>query len=198
MKLDKYDRMFIAFMFVIVTFVSIGKCFAVEDIPEDYNLIPKNILISDAYVIGNNITSTANANIYYIDISNFDSVLYFNTKALKYFVTDSIDYNIGDTITSSVYIIEANNDGIYIDTSSLSEKYIVFSFYVDNVVEVYGKNYSGMTDGVTGLVDNVGFNQLWGVFENGVDFIGVVVLVAFGLFLVFLLIKKITKGKSDF
>ena len=33
MKLDKYDRMFIAFMFVVVTLVSICSCvFAAEDV----------------------------------------------------------------------------------------------------------------------------------------------------------------------
>lgn len=54
-------------------------------------------------------------------------------------------------------------------------------------------------DGAIGdLVSNVGPQQLWSVFESGIDFIGIVVLVAFGLFLIVLLIKKLSKGKSDF
>lgn len=56
----------------------------------------------------------------------------------------------------------------------------------------------GQESAVDDLVNNVGVNQMWGVFENGIDFVGVVVLVAFGLFLVVLAIKKVSKGKSEF
>lgn len=52
-------------------------------------------------------------------------------------------------------------------------------------------------DGVVGdLVENVGIQSLWNTFNDSVPFISIVVLFAFGLFIIIALIRKLRKGKG--
>lgn len=91
------------------------------------------------------------------------------------------------------YSFNTKGDYLILCVSTL---YYVGDFNANYINLTY--NGRGLANVASDLAQNVGVSQLYGVFESGVDFIGVVVLVAFGLFLVFLLIKKISKGKSDF
>lgn len=82
-----------------------------------------------------------------------------------------------------------------------NDDYLIISFNTNSdgsTINVTREKIDSYEGAVSDLVDNVGVNQVWEVFGNGVDFIGVVVLVAFGLFLVVLAIKKVSKGKSEF
>lgn len=55
---------------------------------------------------------------------------------------------------------------------------------------------SGMTNAISTLSTTVSADALWGVFANAVPYIGVVVLVGFGFYLVRRMIKGVSKGKA--
>lgn len=53
-----------------------------------------------------------------------------------------------------------------------------------------------MTNAVTSLASTVTADSLWGVFADAIPYISVVVLVAFGFYLVRRMIKGVSKGKA--
>lgn len=53
-----------------------------------------------------------------------------------------------------------------------------------------------MANAVTTLATSVSADALWGVFASSIPYISVVVLVAFGFYLVRRMIKGISKGKA--
>lgn len=53
-----------------------------------------------------------------------------------------------------------------------------------------------MTNAITSLSTTVSSDALWGVFGSAVPYIGVVVLVGFGFYLVRKMIKGVSKGKA--
>ena len=53
-----------------------------------------------------------------------------------------------------------------------------------------------MPNAVNTLATTVNANALWGVFADAVPYISVVVLVAFGFYLVRRMIKGVSKGKA--
>lgn len=55
---------------------------------------------------------------------------------------------------------------------------------------------TGMSTAVSKLASTVSADALWGVFADAVPYISVVVLVAFGFYLVRRMIKGLSKGKA--
>lgn len=53
-----------------------------------------------------------------------------------------------------------------------------------------------MENTVTALATTVNAASLWGVFEDAIPFISVIVLVGFGFYLVRRMIKGVAKGKA--
>lgn len=53
-----------------------------------------------------------------------------------------------------------------------------------------------MTNAISTLSTTVSSDALWGVFGNCIPYIGVVVLVALGFYLVRKMIKGVSKGKA--
>lgn len=53
-----------------------------------------------------------------------------------------------------------------------------------------------MANAVNTLATTVSANALWGVFADSIPYISVVVLVAFGFYLVRRMIKGLSKGKA--
>lgn len=55
---------------------------------------------------------------------------------------------------------------------------------------------SNMGAAIGGLVSEAGPRNLWNIFENCVSYIAVIVLVAFGLFIIIRIVKKLSKAKG--
>lgn len=53
-----------------------------------------------------------------------------------------------------------------------------------------------MENAVTTLATTVSSDALWGVFANAIPYISVVVLVAFGFYLIRRMLKGLSKGKA--
>lgn len=59
-----------------------------------------------------------------------------------------------------------------------------------------GGNVVGMENAISTLTTTVSSASLWGVFANTIPYISVVVLTAFGFYLVRRMIKGLSKGKA--
>ena len=199
-KLDKFDRMFIAFVFVLVTLFNIGSfVFASEDWEE-----VNTTLLSDvaASTNSNYFTSSSGSNTRYfqLEVGYIYRVRVLQNLSGRRLVVGSSDQpavNVPyDILTSS--LLNAGDSYSFISNGS-SYAFLAFSPSAQTTaITVERQKIEGYNSAISDLVDNVGLNNFWGVFEGGIDFVGVVVLVAFGIFLVALAIKKISKGKSDF
>lgn len=55
---------------------------------------------------------------------------------------------------------------------------------------------TGMSSAITALGNTVTADALWGVFTDALPFVGIVVVVAFGFYIVRKLIKGVSKGKA--
>lgn len=55
---------------------------------------------------------------------------------------------------------------------------------------------TGMTNAVSSLSTTVSGDALWSVFADAVPYIGIVVLVGFGFYLIRKMIKGVSKGKA--
>ena len=63
---------------------------------------------------------------------------------------------------------------------------------MNNVVE----GGSAMADAVSTLSSTVTADSLWGVFADAIPYIAIVVVVAFGFYLIRRMIKGLSKGKA--
>lgn len=190
-KLDKYDKYFICFLLIILVFVNVSQVLAVETENVDYNVV-NNLSI---YYTRNYFNTSSSANTGYLLLEK--GYIYYITKT-----TGSCSLATSNEVPAVNvpynYLGELSSGDVYSYLSNSDTDYLYFCFSNDANVIVTREKIEGMNDAIGGLVDNVGISNLWGVFENGIDFVGVVVLVGFGLLLVALLIKKVSKGKSDF
>lgn len=196
MKLDKYDRMFIAFMFIIVTVVSICNTVRASE-TEDVEFTTVTGMAFDSntnhFVTGISGRTTGyfqleKGYVYYIHNNSTDTEQYTFLATSNELPANNVPLtNIGRIYGGETYSYLATDTG-----------YLYFAFSNSYQMSVTREKVEGQEGAINELVENVGVSQLWGVFESGIDFVGVIVLCAFGFFLVFLLIKKITKGKSDF
>lgn len=74
-------------------------------------------------------------------------------------------------------------------------------FYISGTSGSYQmtrEKLSSMNGAVSDLVDNVGFDSIWNIFDISIKYILVVVVFAFGVFIIFKIIKMNSKGKQGF
>lgn len=89
------------------------------------------------------------------------------------------------------------NNGETYDYIPVSSQYLYFSYYQQyEGVTVTREKLQGQQSAVNDLVENVGTGNLWSIFEIAIDYIWVVVLVAFGIFIITRIIKKLSKSKG--
>lgn len=73
--------------------------------------------------------------------------------------------------------------------------YLDWSIHNGSIVVTRSKVES-MNGAVDDLVNNVGIASIWNIFDISINYIVIVVLVAFGLFIIFRIIRKVSKGKE--
>lgn len=89
----------------------------------------------------------------------------------------------GESYSYSCY---DDSEFMYIDFSSANQGLILTRTPI-----------TGLKSAVESLVDNVGVNNIWNTFEISLPYVGVVVLVGFGFYLIFHNIKEISNGKEN-
>lgn len=190
-KLDKYDKYFVAFILVILVIFNIGSCFA----SEIENVSSETVQNLQMGTESNFFYATENHVIRYAQLEK-GYIYHFKNNSAQYPCYISFSNDVPAVNVPYYELTKIPASGTY-DFISNNYSYAYFND-MDWPMNLTREKIANMDGAVGDLVSNVGFNQLWSVFEGGIDFIGVVVLVAFGLFLIVLLIKKLSKGKSDF
>lgn len=158
-------------------------------------------------IIANGI-AIQNAN-YFVAVDNRYTAYFEYEKGYIYHITNVGNSNINIVISNQLPAVNVpfnviergfppNSTYSYIGNGG---EYVYICMNSDSTggnISITREKIPGQESAVDDLVNNVGVNQMWSVFEDGISFVGVVVLVAFGLFLVVLAIKKVSKGKSEF
>lgn len=166
-----------------------GLCAEIENV--DFNIVD-----------GISITSNSNA---FISNSN-GHIGYFQTeKGYIYYIKNNLTNN-GLNLATSDDIPSLNVPYNYIMLLSAGDTYtyvgdglLYFDFGTNtngSAITVTREKINNQEGTINELVSNVGPNAIWGIFEIAIDYIWVVVLVAFGIFLISVIIRKLSKGKG--
>lgn len=148
---------------------------------------------------------TANSN-YFVTYSGA-SVTYFQAEpGYKYTITTS---SSSDRLVVASSELPANNVLYDIIANILVSESNTYSFISTNnnyislngtnsLFTVTRENIGGMNDAVNTLASVVSPSAFWNIFDISINYIVIAVVVAFGIFIFTLVIKKITKGKEGF
>lgn len=74
--------------------------------------------------------------------------------------------------------------------------FMYFDIFEGDSISVTRIKYQGMEGAMSLLVNDVGISNLWSIFDVSVNYIVVVVLFSIGVYIIFRLIRKLSKGKS--
>lgn len=183
----------VACMFLIVTIINLLTlsvfCSEIENV--DINSV-SNLRITPS---SNFFTSSVSLSVGYFPLEKGYIYHITNNGTTERFLATSSDIPAINVTYNYIGSINPNDSYDYICNN---DDYLYFDFSRTESVNITREKIVGYNEAIFGLVDNVGTSQIWGVFENGMSFVGVVVLVAFGLFLVVLAIRRVTKGKGEF
>lgn len=153
-----------------------------------------------------NLTLSPNSNVFtsgsnsvgYLQIEpNYIYTVYLpdNLTNYRYFavsteppVVDGLYTYIGSAIGGETFTYRStSNSYLYLDYGSYNSS-----------VTVTRRKAGGQDVAIDDLVSNVGVDSVWNIFDISINYIYIAVLVAFGVFIVGFVIKKITKGKEGF
>lgn len=193
---DKKKLVVIIALIMVVVMGFVGQVFAdTEDIEP---------LTLDGVVISSvNFTLTENSDFvtYAIPLEkNYTYHINFtgNLRNFRYSFGNSVDIgtktenfvNVGVSDDFNIDIVANNYDYLFIYFSGQDTASTQFTYNITREAT------SGMVYSVDSLVSNVGIDSIWGIFEIAIDYIWVVVLVVFGIFIITRLIKKLSRGKE--
>lgn len=198
-RVEKWEIHALAIIMLVVTafFTFSTFCFANDDEVVNYDIVT-GITASPSR---NYFTSNTNGSVAYIQVEQGYIYTITNNSNYEFYLYSCNDvptlngtYELVSQIPiGGSYSLRVVDDSyIYISTASLSP-----GWDFDRYLPMTRLKIGSMDGTVNDLVDNVGINQIWDIFGSGVDFVYVVVLVAFGIFLVAFAIRKISKGKSE-
>lgn len=156
------------------------------------------------YDIVNNLSIYYTRN--YFNTSTVSNTGYFELeKGYIYYITKTTgscslatSNDIPDVNVLYDYIGELNSPDTFSYISDNSNVYLYFCFSNDANVIVTREKIQGQVSAVQDLVDNVGINSIWSIFDISINYIVIVVVFALGCFIIFKLIKKVSKGKEGF
>lgn len=199
-KLDKWDKIGIASLIVFFTIfvvlntfcfgaVSVGlewhKGFYYDYIENaiQYSSSLTNAFLPTFYISGDlsvTVTNTSDNIVYAGALSR----TFEHGSKIKYlgnispgssqtFNFSSSDYKYFVVYTSTGFFTDSQKSDLVVDITSL-----------------------GMSSAITLLINNITFDNLWSVFNNAIPYILIVVLVAFGFYLIAHAIREVSKGRD--
>lgn len=195
-KLDKIDKIVISIIFILGAVFSFLNCLVfATDIPEGYYFVPPSGVVNVTFNWSN------------------DHLFGYSGTSSTYYSLDNAEYIIinGDTRSFQFCFTKefpANNVPIFgmknlnlngsevINVRDTDYKYLLVTNTVsssDFSVYKYSTGLSGVSNQ---LADEIGPGALWDIFDTSIPYILVVVLVGFGIYLIFRMIKGLSKGKG--
>lgn len=208
-KLDKWDKIGIASLIVFFTIFVVLNTFSFGADSISFNSLDNAVV----NVSLNKIVESTGGKILYAPLQkNSKYSFQFSVgsaslepqRQITVRICKASEVSIGSTVVVlSTAIIDDNSkdftyefntfsDGNYFLVISLSGAW--FTTLPNDVFKLYNIN-GNYNNVISDLVDNVSFN-LWNVFNNGIPFILVVVLVSFGFYLIIHAIKEVSKGRD--
>lgn len=137
-----------------------------------------------------------------------------NNKVAYFTIEDNYIFTItNNTSTNTLRIVYCNNTpGVNVPYENIttigpgesysfigdsSKTYCAIGSGNNNINITITKDFvDGQVGAIDKLVNNVGINSIWSIFDVSINYIVIVVLVAFGIFIIFKLIRKLSKGKE--
>ena len=203
-KLDKIDKIFIAFTFIIVTFVCLFNtfCFAsqnVEVVPLDGYRVDTNQGVSTFQSSSNGVGfyfEPIKGHTYKITNTYTGSP---STSSISIMRLPVIPYEGYQTTNQRNYL----NPGLtYEYTANDDDVLCVFvgkNTYVGDFLEkitVVDVTPVGFQAVIGNLTLNVGLTQLWNIIQNSIPYVLVVVTVSLGFYFILHAIKEVSKGRD--
>lgn len=198
---DEVDKLALLIILAFLTIFGIMGCIeAYADSEEVVNYNVSNDIV--ALPSQNYFSSRSGASVGYVSAevgyiytitnnTNFDFYLFNSDNAPT---VNGVYEVIGSIPARGSYSLRVVDDTyIYIATSAAN-----YGFDYDYNLPMTRLKIGSMDGSVNDLVENVGVNQIWNIFDISVEYIVIAVAVAFGIFLIVLAIRKVTKGKSEF
>lgn len=202
-RLDKFDKIVISLIFIVLSMFSIFNCFSFASISLELSYL------SDSWVrfTGENfniikIVDSPGNKLAYIRLSkgvtyNFRTVP-GSSFSYVFAVAESPSINAGSQLKYVRDLNTSTNNNFDYTVTSDNEYMVIYAStpnvnydYVDiSVVS------TSMASSLNLLINNVGFSQLWSVFEFSLPWVLVVVLFVFGWWFFAHWIKELGKGRE--
>lgn len=161
---------------------------------EDEETVERNTVTGLNMSLDRNYFTTGSQTIAYYSIEpGYIYHIYNNSETFNLLVSFSSDvpannvvyYDVFNLLKGTSYsFISTDNDYLYIDIQN------------NSAVTVTREKMTSMNGAINDLVENVGVNSIWNIFDISINYIVIVVLVAFGIFIITRIVKKISKGKE--
>lgn len=196
-KLDKVDKIVTSLIFIIFTVNCVFKTFVfASDVPSDYYEISQTVVANNTFIngIGTVNTSALGATVYKVDLLNGANYILLHGGKYFSYVLSNDEFESTSFFEGVSLIDNGDSSEIYIYNNGDFD-YLYLSYYSDNNVNVY-TNANGMVSAISDLTNFVSSDNLWEIFNKAIPYISIVVLVGFGVFIIFKLIKKISKGRA--
>lgn len=209
-KLDKIDKIVISLWFIIFTIFCVSDCFAVSSV--ESSGVSSDLFFDTS---SGQFQSDDDFSVVYFDLVEGHN--YTLTYDTSYWPTQDVQgaskfYGIlstqepsagvsGDLIMtanltsygSGSFTFVAPDNGYLV--FSVSAIYNFYQYFDSNCLTLVDNSSDVMQNSVDSLVNNVGQEQIWSIFDTGIPIALLVVLVAFGIFIIGFASRKIQKGK---
>lgn len=189
-KIDKIDKLFICLLLIFICLFEFCNNFVFA--AEVELSVLNNVVVSN----NTGLTSNTNFDTYYFPVTSGSTyvVNYSNIADGRIAFSDSVE--LGTRVNEFFRI--GNVDGQYIFTPEDDGYFFLIcsDHTVNPVIKVsISDSYE---NSIGSLVNNVGIENIWSIFDISVNYIVVVLLFAIGVYIIFSFIKKGSKGKSGF
>lgn len=192
-KLDKFDKVVISLIFIVFTIFTIFSTFSFASENVELDEV-KGVYVdrnSNYFIIGNEQYGTS----------------YCKVESGYIYTVDCINGALGVQIAFGNDVPASNV--LYYDRLSIGGDGSSYSFIVPNnfkyayfygswsgFIRVTRERVGGMDNTVQYLADSISPDNLFNVFNISIPYILVVVVVSFGFYIIFKLIRRLSKGRS--
>lgn len=195
-KLDKWDKIGIASLILFFTIFVVLNTFSFgSEVPSGYIEVFKTGILDYTFNGGTDtIFGFPNTSLYYYDLTGTDYIiLNGSTNNLSIAFTKEMPGPDVEIFSYERILVDGST------TFNLSDsdfKYLVVTnTNVNTDFSVY-KSFDGFSDVSSMLVSSVGFDIIFDTFIIAIPYILIVVLVAFGIYLISHAIREISKGRD--
>lgn len=191
LKLDKIDKIGISIIFIFATIFCFFDTFCFGFVAgTQFNNHTVNI-VDDKYVI----TEVVRAfGAYYpLEVGKTYKMTYSGDMDLRLCFTETepsagVEVNGFLRNAPNGYVFTAETDNAFLFTYDTSSRF--------NMENIKIEEFNGMQTTLYNLIDNIGSDSFFGVFETAIPFLLIIVLASLAFYIIFRLFSGISKGKA--